>query len=54
MECTVPSPLEQALEHYLHERTQGHQVVDSSIIAKAHTSVGKAQEKLGELGQVPP
>merc|ERR1740139_2134018 len=43
--------LEQALDHYLRERTQGHQVVDSSIIAKAHTSVGKAQEKLGELAK---
>lgn len=40
--------LEQSLEHYLKEHTKDHVQLDSSIIAKAHMSVGKAHEKLGE------
>ena len=41
--------LEQALEHYLKEHTtKDHVQLDSSIIAKAHMSVGKAHEKLGD------
>jgi len=41
--------LQQALEHYQNEHTKDHVQLDSSIIAKAHMSVGKAHEKLGEL-----
>jgi len=40
--------LEQALDHYQKEHTKDHVQLDSSIIAKAHMSVGKAHEKLGE------
>ncbi|KOO27827.1 tetratricopeptide tpr_1 repeat-containing protein [Chrysochromulina tobinii] len=40
--------LEQALEHYQKEHTKDFVQLDSSIIAKAHMSVGKAHEKLGE------
>ena len=40
--------LEQALEHYQREHTKGYQQLDSSIIAKAHMSIGKAHDKLGE------
>ena len=42
--------LEQALAHYQAEHTDGasHVQLDSSIIAKAHMSVGKAHEKLGD------
>jgi tetratricopeptide (TPR) repeat protein len=40
--------LEQALEHYQKEHTRDFVQLDSSIIAKAHMSVGKAHEKLGE------
>ena len=35
--------LEQALEHYQKEHTKGHATVDSSIIAKAHMSIGKVR-----------
>ena len=35
--------LEQALEHYQKEHTKGHDTVDSSIIAKAHMSIGKVR-----------
>jgi tetratricopeptide (TPR) repeat protein len=43
--------LQQALEHYQKEHTSaGHVQLDSSIIAKAHMSLGRAHEKLGELG----
>ena len=41
--------LRQALEHYQQEHTKDHVQLDSSIIAKAHMSLGKAHEKLGEL-----
>jgi len=40
--------LQQALEHYQQEHTKDHVQLDSSIIAKAHMSVGKAHEKLGD------
>ena len=40
--------LQQALEHYQQEHTRDHVQLDSSIIAKAHMSLGKAHEKLGE------
>jgi tetratricopeptide (TPR) repeat protein len=40
--------LQQALEHYQQEHTKDHVQLDSSIIAKAHMSLGKAHEKLGE------
>jgi len=40
--------LQQALEHYQAEHTKDHVQLDSSIIAKAHMSVGKAHEKLGD------
>ena len=33
--------LQQALEHYQAEHTKNHVQLDSSIIAKAHMSVGK-------------
>ena len=43
--------LRQALEHYQQEHTDpsSHRVTDSSIIAKAHMSLGKAHEKMGEV-----
>lgn len=41
--------LQQALEHYQQEHTKDHQQLDSSIIAKAHMSLGKAHEKLQDL-----
>ncbi|KAL1495988.1 hypothetical protein AB1Y20_014625 [Prymnesium parvum] len=43
--------LEQALDHYQKEHTKDHQQLDSSIIAKAHMSIGKAHEKLEDLKQ---
>ena len=43
--------LMQALEHYQQEHTRNHVQLDSSIISKAHMSVGKAHEKLGELAK---
>eukprot|EP00967_Tisochrysis_lutea_P063072 scaffold81223_cov35-Tisochrysis_lutea.AAC.3 len=36
----------QSLEHYEREHTSNGHVADASIIAKAHMSVGKAQQKL--------
>ena len=42
--------LQQALEHYRNEHTtKDHVQLDSSIIAKAHMSLGKCHEKIGEL-----
>ena len=44
--------LTQALEHYQREHTGPDAVTaDSSIIAKAHMSVGRAHEKLAQLGE---
>ena len=39
----------QALDHYQREHTRGYQQLDSSIIAKAHMSIGKAYERLSEF-----
>mmetsp|Transcript_14143 Transcript_14143/g.23533 ORF Transcript_14143/g.23533 Transcript_14143/m.23533 type:complete len:512 (+) Transcript_14143:124-1659(+) len=41
--------LHQALDHYEREHTREYQQLDSSIIAKAHMSIGKAYEKLEDL-----
>ena len=42
--------LRQSLEHYQKEHTNNaHQQLDSSIIAKAHMSLGRCHEKLDEL-----
>ncbi len=40
--------LHQALDHYQAENVKGFQQLDSSIIAKAHMSIGKAYDKLGD------
>lgn len=40
--------LHQALEHYKDEHVKGFEQLDSSIIAKAHMSIGKAYDKLSD------